>query len=181
MLKDIFSWVNSKLEVRKVIGYDQGVFATQKIKKGEILSVFGGYVMTILEENKLPSKKLNDSGVQISENLVLSSKKNNEFERANCFNHSCNPNAGINGQIFLVAMRDINSEEQITFDYAMCLHAATGVKEFKMKCLCGSKNCRGFITENDWMIPALQKKYRGYFQCYLENKIKILKSKKLSS
>lgn len=66
-------------------------------------------------------------------------------------------------------MRDIKAGEEITFDYVMCV---TENKPFwKMKCLCGSKNCRGIIKDSDWKIKELQKKYKGYFQPYIEEKI----------
>ena len=110
----------------------------------------------------------------MKKNLCLGVKKKSEIEYSCFFNHSCDPNAGINGQIFLVAMRDIEKGEQITFDYAMTLHHTEGVGRYELKCLCGSKNCRGTITEDDWKIPELQKKYAGYFQWYLEEKIKKL-------
>jgi len=94
------------------------------------------------------------------------------LEVASYFNHSCNPNAGFKGQIFLVAMRNIRKGEQITFDYGMVLHEIKNLdKQYKLKCYCGSKKCRRFITFNDWKKPELQKKYFGYFQLYLQEKL----------
>ncbi len=90
-------------------------------------------------------------------------------------NHSCSPNAGFKGQIVLVAMHDIKKGEQITFDYATVLSKPRGVdKEYEFKCNCGSVECRKSITWNDWKNPVLQKKYDGYFQWYLGEKIKEL-------
>jgi hypothetical protein len=41
-------------------------------------------------------------------------------EKANYTNHSCDPNAGFGSSpISLVAMRDVQVGEEITFDYAM--------------------------------------------------------------
>ncbi len=110
-----------------------------------------------------------DSGIQISENFSLI--LGDHLEETNFFNHSCSPNAGINGQIFLVAMRDISIGEEVNFDYAMCLHKAVGVDEYNFKCGCGSTSCRKNITENDWKSPQLQEKYKGYFQYFLQEKI----------
>ena len=173
MKKNSFSWTNDKLEAKDIKNYGKGVFAVENIKKDEVLAVFGGYVSKISDEEKIP-KDFNDNGIQISENLVLGIKNKKELELASYFNHSCNPNAGIKGQIFLVAMKDIGKNDQINFDYAMCLHKADGAKKFEMRCLCGDKDCRGIITEDDWKLPQLQKKYTGYFQQYLEEKIKKL-------
>lgn len=168
----MFSWMNPKLEVRKTEKYGEGVFATDDIKKEELLAIFGGYILTLEEEEKLP-EELSDTGVQIHDNFVLTSKE--AKEDTDCFNHSCDPNSGFKGQIFLVAMKDIQKGEEITFDYAMVLHKAKNTKLYKFKCLCGSGLCRGDISENDWKILELQERYSGYFQWYLQEKINKIK------
>ncbi len=168
-----FGWINPELEIRNTNKYGKDIFAKKNIKPKELLSIFGGYVMTLREEANLP-KDYSDTGIQIAENFVITSA--NKKENIDYFNHSCDPNAGINGQIFLVAMRNIKKGEQIVFDYAMVLSKAKNARFYKMKCLCGSKNCRGYITDNDWKKSVLQKKYDGYFQWYLQEKINILKN-----
>ncbi len=87
------------------------------------------------------------------------------------FNHSCNPNAGCKGTIFLIAMRNIRKDEEVTFDYAMDLHRTRGCKPHRLPCQCGEDNCRRVITDMDWRIPELQTRYRGYFQWYIEEAI----------
>lgn len=169
-----FSWMNPKLEVRETQKYGKGVFAKKDIKKSEILTIFGGYIKNNKEEAGLKSS-VSDEGVQISEDFSLGVLKPEELEDASFLNHSCSPNAGFAGQIFLVAMRNIKKGEQVAFDYAMVLSKTKGVKFYKMKCSCGSKSCRGYIADNDWKIPELQKKYKRYFQFYLQEKIKKLK------
>lgn len=168
--KRTFSWMNPKLEVRGTKKYGKGVFAKEDIRKDELLAVFGGYVMTIQEEEKLPSF-MNDYGLQISRDFVLGIKKKAEVSDAEYFNHSCDPNAGFHGQIFLVAMRDVEKGEEITFDYAMVLCSSRGAKYYKFKCFCERTNCRKYLTEADWKNPELQKKYKGYFQYFLQDKI----------
>ena len=98
---------------------------------------------------------------------------------SNCFNHSCDPNAGMSGQIGLISLRDITEQEEITFDYAMC--DDSDYDEFD--CACGSPNCRGRISGHDWKRPELQKKYAGYFSPYLQRRIDALtaSSEKLDS
>ncbi|MFA5993403.1 MAG: SET domain-containing protein [Parcubacteria group bacterium] len=170
--KKDFSWINSSLEVRDIAECGKGVFALSDIKKDELLAIFGGYVMDVREEDDLP-EYMNDYALQIHENFVLGIIKEEEIFDTDFFNHSCDPNAGFGGQIFLVAMRNIEAGEEVVFDYAMVLHKSRGVKAYEMKCLCKKDNCRGVITENDWKIPQLQKKYNGYFQHYLQKKINI--------
>jgi hypothetical protein len=82
-------------------------------------------------------------------------------------NHSCNPNAGLSGQIGLVAMRDIKIGEEVCFDYAMC--DTMPYDEFT--CGCGSLNCRGKVGGDDWKKPVLQKRYSGYFSPHVQRRI----------
>lgn len=165
-----FSWMNEKLEVKDTKKCGKGVFAKSDLKKNEILCIFGGYIKSLVEEEKMP-KEIKDEGVQINNEFALGIIRKNQFEDSSFFNHSCNPNAGFKGQIFLVAMKNIKRGEQITFDYAMVLDKAKKAGFYKMKCLCGSNKCRGYITENDWKKTELQKKYNGYFQFFIQEKI----------
>lgn len=40
------------------------------------------------------------------------------------------------------------------------------------ECGCGSDECRGQVTPNDWRRPELQKRYAGYFTSAVEALIK---------
>ena len=82
-------------------------------------------------------------------------------------NHSCDPNAGLSGQIGLVAMRDIDIGEEICFDYAM----SDTMPYDEFTCNCGSAGCRSSITGNDWQKTELQKKYAGFFSPHVQRKI----------
>lgn len=87
-------------------------------------------------------------------------------------NHSCEPNAGFNGQIFLVATCSISAEEEITYDYAMVMHASPASSpRFSMACACGRPQCRGVVAEDDWRRPELQARYDGYFTWWLQRQI----------
>ncbi len=165
-----FYWLNPKLKVKKTIKYGFGTFADKNIKKDELLLVLSGYVMRLQDEEKLPGG-LSDNGIQVTEKLSMCASKKTELGGINFFNHSCNPNAGIKGQIFLVSMRNIKAGEEITFDYAMTLCRSKNVKPYRLKCLCGSNICRGVITDDDWKNKKLQKKYKGYFQYFIQEKI----------
>ncbi|MBS1812229.1 MAG: SET domain-containing protein-lysine N-methyltransferase [Acidobacteria bacterium] len=85
-----------------------------------------------------------------------------------CFQHSCDPNAGFRRATELVAMRSILPGEQITFDLAMCLPFHFGAWD----CHCGTWCCRQRVTGSDWEMHALQQRYQGYFQPYIEAKIR---------
>jgi uncharacterized protein len=164
------SWVSPKVEVRKSDIESKGVFAKENIKKGERVTIFGGSVMLIDEINNLP-EEMQYYAFQIEERFVLGNKTSVPQDD-DYFNHSCDPNVGFRGQIFLEAMRDIKKGEEITFDYAMTISESVGSDiVFEMECNCGSKNCRKIITENDWKNPQLRVKYKGFFSQYIEEKI----------
>jgi len=198
--KQTFSWMNPKLEVKRTDKYGkeilpvfvgnrkvykkygkfgEGVFAKNNIKKEEVLIVMGGYILTIEDENNLKGIVANKP-IEISENFSIGPLDPTDIKLMpqHYVNHSCDPNAGFNGQIFMVAMRNIKKNEEIVYDYAMVMHPNKESNSFfKIKCLCGSKKCRGYITEDDWKIPELQKRYNGYFQYFLQEKINKLKEK----
>jgi SET domain-containing protein len=165
------SWVNPKLEVRRSKIHGKGVFSRDKIRKGERVAIFGGEIMRIDEIDNLPAK-LQEYPMQIEERFVLGSRASRDPEDADFFNHSCEPNTGFKGQIFLVALRNIEPDEEITFDYAMVVSKSVQSNAvFEMACDCGAKGCRRKITENDWKRPALQKRYDRYFSEYIQEKI----------
>jgi uncharacterized protein len=167
----IHSWLNPKACVRISKSSGHGIFAAANILKGERVAILGGDIMTIDELNNIPGN-MQEYPNQIEERFVIGSRTSKEPEDTDFFNHSCNPNVGIKGQIFLEAMRNIKKCEEITFDYAMTVSKSVGSNiVFKMKCLCRSKNCRGIITEDDWKIKDLQRRYNGYFSQYIQEKI----------
>lgn len=131
-----------------------------------MIVVFGGHVVTFDFFETLP-QVCQDYSYQIADDLIFAFISPDEIGEIDCFNHSCAPNAGFNGHIELVAMRDIAAGEEVTFDYATCLTTGFG----DMDCLCGTSNCRGRVTGEDWKLPELQQRYRGYFQPYIERKI----------
>jgi hypothetical protein len=117
--------------------------------------------------------------MQIEERFILTSPHAIP-EDTDYFNHSCDPNSGFKGQIFLVALRDIKAGEEITFDYGMTVSESVGSDMvFTMDCMCGSPHCRKKITEQDWKLPELQVRYKGYFSQYIQDKIERLNKKGL--
>jgi|SRR3989344_16940 len=165
-----FSWCHPTLEVRESHIGGKGLYATQVLPRGGLLVVLGGRVMTRKEESELPAP-IRDIACQITPNLVLGITSEDELDSSSYINHSCEPNMGFKGQIFLVAIREISPNDELTFDYSMVLHNSLKSSSYKLECKCNAASCRGTITENDWKIPALRAKYKGYFQYYLEEKI----------
>ena len=166
-------YLSPRLEVRAAPekgGY--AVYALTDFKKNELLVMWGGRVATLAEVLVLPREEQGHT-IQIHDELYLAPI--GMQEPADYVNHSCNPNAGISGQISLVAMRDIAAGEEITFDYAMA--DSSSYDEFD--CACGAPTCRGRVSGDDWKRPELWKRYKGYFSTYLQKRIDGLRKQSL--
>jgi len=168
-MKRINNWLNPKIEPKKSDTEGNGEFAVEDIIKGEVLAVFGGHIMTRIERDNLP-ENVRYLSLGIDDNMFIGPKNIDETDDADWFNHSCEPNAGLKGQIFLVAMRDIKIGEEITFDYVMSC-SQKGEKRVLFECNCDSKFCRKEITNLDWKINELQNKYKGYFSYFVQRNI----------
>ena len=160
------SYLSPKTEIKQSKIEGRGLFAAKPIKKGEIIGIKWGYIFDRNTLNKI-KEEVGDSYFQISDNFFIGPITKDQIKESMMFlNHSCEPNAGMEGNIVFIAMRDIKSGEEITIDYAMC-----DDDNFELKCNCQSKSCRKIITGKDWMKKGLQEKYAGYFSIYLEKKI----------
>lgn len=162
------SYFSPKLTVREIPekgGY--GVFAQEPLTAGEIAMVWGGRVVSLAELENVPEESRRQI-VQIEEDLFSMSV--GEPEPSDFINHSCNANVGVNGNIILVAMRDIAAGEEVCFDYAM----TDGSPYDEFECTCGAPDCRGWITGNDWKNPELWQRYAGFFSQYLRRRIERL-------
>lgn len=58
-------------------------------------------------------------------------------------NHSCQPNAGIRAVTEIIALNEIKTGTEITFDYSTCI----ANDPWEMDCVCGTRNCRRRIGE----------------------------------
>jgi len=158
------SFVSAKVEIKPSLIHGLGMFAKKRIKKGEVVFVQGGHVLT--------KKQLFTSGVinsyqPLGNGLYIGASNKKEEEKVKLYNnHSCQPNCGMKGEITFVAMIDIPVGAELTVDYAMIDN-----EPYKMKCNCQSPFCRKIVTGFDWKKKNLQKKYKGYFAKYLEEKI----------
>lgn len=91
-MKRRFYWLNDNLAVSKTETQGYGTFSKRRVKKGELLD---------------------DNGIQITGSLSLCVVKNGVSLAGINFVHHSNPDAGIKGHIFLVAMRDIEKGEEV--------------------------------------------------------------------
>lgn len=73
-------------------------------------------------------------------------------------NHSCDPNCGLylrEGSVQLVAIRDLEADEELTFDYSTSMRD----EPWSMECECGAIRCRGVIEEFARLPGEVQRRY----------------------
>lgn len=161
MLKSVLF---NKVEIRTNSLNGKGIFAKENIKKGEIVFIKGGHILT---RDEIFSSGVINSYFPISDEYFLGATNKEEEDQINLYqNHSCNPNVGLHGEITFISMRDIEKDEELTVDYAFIDN-----EDYSFECTCGSNNCRKTITGFDWKIKELQDKYYEYFAQYLKDKI----------
>jgi SET domain-containing protein len=163
------SYISPKAAVKESSIHGKGLFAVAPFAQGEIVCVKGGYIFNRETLQSMP-EWYRAAEIQIADDLFIGPLNESEREGSMIFsNHSCEPNLGVQGQVVFVAMRDIETGEELTHDWA-----TTDDDSYEMQCGCGSVNCRKIITGRDWQRPELQEKYRGYISWYLAEKIKLM-------
>jgi len=134
--------------------HNRGLFAAKRIPKDEYVIQYLGEIISKKESTRRGvnqhDKSLNedvgsvyifelDDGRDIDGNF--------DWNDARLANHSCSPNCeahNADGEIWLVALRNIKKGEEITFDYGYALEHWED-----HPCLCGSENCAGYIVRTE--------------------------------
>ena len=159
-----YNWLTPKAEARPAGSKGWGSYAIERISTGETVAGFGGWMVDRSTLAGMTDDRQSRS-IQVDHDLYLVSGE--VPEPGDMLNHSCEPNCGVIGSAVVVAMRDIEIGEELTFDYAMT--DASDYDEFT--CLCLANACRGVVTGSDWRDPVLQARYHGYFSQYLVRRI----------
>ena len=120
----------------------RGIFAVEAVPKGKLLLQFEGECLTFDEQCQLDHE---GNALQIGQNLYINPKPPGLYT-----NHSCEPNCYINFDLWLVAARHIDADEELVIDYSTTMLE----RHWEMKdCQCGSALCRGTIRDFD-TLPA---------------------------
>ena len=92
-------------------------------------------------------------------------------------NHSCDPNCVYKFETIarksVVAVRDIETGEELTHDYTACsIDQFGGNYHWTLKCNCGSANCRKQVNGDFLQMPAeWQKKYYEFLPRSVRRKL----------
>lgn len=140
--------------IKRTLKKGHGVFTNKKFSAGDFVCTLSGDRLT---SNQIDVRidagveTLNDP-LQISRLMYIDL---NELPRT--INHSCDPNCGIRQENKLYALRDIQADEELSYDYS------TTVPKYKawwkMRCHCGSKNCRKVISSYNKIPKDQLQKY----------------------
>jgi len=160
-----------------------GLFAIEKIKKGEIIwrhctDPYGritGKLYTKQEVERVWKDDLDwfwHWAYRCGEDLFLgpASKESPSQEATYYQNHSCDPSTWWDDEITLVARRDIEKGEEITYDYGTS--ESDEVELGLTDCFCGSPLCRGTVRGDDHLRDELIQRYGRHFQPYLRERVR---------
>jgi SET domain-containing protein len=126
------------LMIRSSAIHAAGCYTTASIRKGARVAEYSGYKMT----KEQADSRYEDSPVTYLFGLGDGSVVIDGHSVSMFINHSCSPNCEteeIGGRIWIKAIRNITSGEEITYDY--CLY--DGADDDHAICNCGTRACRG--------------------------------------
>lgn len=136
--------------------HNKGVFAKKFIPKDTRIIEYVGERITKKESDRraiLPLERAKNSAKYGAVYLFELNKRYDidgyvSYNTARFINHSCSPNAEtdiIRGHIWIIALRDINKGEEISYNYGYDLEDYVD-----HPCKCGSDNCIGYILHQEY-------------------------------
>jgi len=159
-------WLHPSVAVRPSPIAGRGLFATEDLAGGTVVSRLGGRLVDapelrrLIEESAAGRAPYVDSIVVAQDrHLVLEPGGDNRFG-----NHSCDPNLGWVDEYRLATMTDVAAGQELVTDYAM----STVETDWVLRCHCPSYRCRQMVEGTDWRIPQLQQRYDGWWAPYVQ-------------
>lgn len=148
-------------------GHGTGTFAIQRIPAGALVATFGGastdWVGLSLVEPERRARSL-----QVDDDRFLVGPPS--AEPGEQVNHSCAPTCRFRNAVQLVAWRDLEPGDELTYDYATTDCAP--YDEFD--CRCGSPSCRGRVRADDWSDREVRRRLDGAFSPHVARRIRDL-------
>ena len=152
------------IDVRNSGIHGTGVFAAKDIPKDAVIIEYVGRKISKEESDQVYEEQYerhqkdpsSDGAVYIFElNSKWDIDGNVPWNTARYINHSCSPNAEAENttrRILIKALRKIRKGEEITYNYGY------DIDDYQSHpCRCGSKNCVGYIADED-LWPKLKRK-----------------------
>lgn len=125
----------------------KGIFVDEQVKKGQKILKFDG---PIISWDEAIAKGRENHVVPVGEDTYV-----DIYEPESLVNHSCDPSTGFSDPTTLIALRDLDKGDEITFDYSLV--TADG---WTMECHCGAKNCRGTVSDYKDLPEEVKTRYK---------------------
>jgi hypothetical protein len=154
------------VEVRPSDIAGRGLFATEELPAGTVVSRVGGRLVdtaelrTMIAESDAGRVPYVDSIVVAEDRHLIVTAGVGRFG-----NHSCDPNLGWVDAYSMATMVDVAAGQELVSDYAM----STADPGYVLRCHCPSYRCRQMVAGDDWRIPQLQERYRGWWVPYVQS------------
>jgi len=159
-------WLHPSVEVQPSPIAGRGLFAGAHLPAGTVVSRLGGRLVDTAElRRRLADADAGqapyvDSIVVGPDRHLLVESGENRFG-----NHGCDPNLGWVDEYRLATMSDVAAGQELVTDYAM----STVEPDWVLRCHCPSYRCRQMVAGDDWRIPQLQERYRGWWVPYVQS------------
>jgi len=177
----------------------QGVFAAEPIKRGEAIFNCDLSICDYLKLEESQSGKTRDETLRIFAEHPEWKKFIHAYiymvdddmfdwprtynttqsvgEPCMYFNHSCDPNCGFASldSGLVVAIRDIEAGEELTYDY-QCMDTEATFYD-GLECACGSAKCRGTLRFDQYRNVDWQARLYKYSGAYVKRKIEELRTR----
>jgi len=146
----------------------KGLFTAKRLKKGDVVFVFAGKIVTREELEKYPPHLLHLT-LQVHYNLFQAPDLSaDSLQISDYINHSCGANCALLDSTTMVAFRDIDVDEELTFDYGTVQDGTSLFPCDNFDCACSSPNCRKQMTPHDWRLKSVQDAYWPYFPPFVK-------------
>jgi len=140
-----------RIQIRRSGVHGKGVFALQDIAEGERVIEYTGEIITwqqaCARHPHDPAQPQHTFYFHIDDDHVIDGKVGGNSSR--WINHSCEPNCYAEehkGRIFITALRNIATGEELHFDYGLVIDQRYTAKlKAQYACHCGSVQCRGTL------------------------------------
>ncbi|HET7206996.1 MAG TPA: SET domain-containing protein-lysine N-methyltransferase [Terriglobales bacterium] len=131
-----------------VIGFSKihtlGCYTNSPIAKGTFIVEYTGPRLSVAEADERYAEQEDTYlfGLEDGKHVI------DGYGDAAFINHSCSPNCESvesDGEVWIVALRDIAAGEELTYDYGLY----DGDVDDPSSCACGARNCRGTLYSEE--------------------------------
>jgi uncharacterized protein len=147
----------------KIIDITEGrlgkkVVSSKRIRRNSVIYRFTGVPVDFKETKHLGTNE--SFGLQIGVDCYIYLDMPARF-----FNHSCDPNCGLTQDLQLIALKNIDRGEELTYDYSTTMLE----RDWTMDCKCGREKCRREVSDFDRLPEDIRNYYisRNVVQRYI--------------